>query len=321
MTSGSKAAIWAAIFANLAIALSKFIAAGFTQSSAMLSEAIHSLVDTGNGTLLLFGTRRSQRPADASHPFGHGQELYFWTLIVAINVFGVGGGMSVYEGIAHIRQPVPLQNLGWSYAVLAFALIFEVGSWLVAIRELRREKKKLSFWRFFRATKDPRLVAVLVEDTAAVLGIIVAFLGIFLGHATQIPWLDGLASILIGVILATVAVLLAREVRGLLVGESADSASVNQIKRIARDDPAVLGVPRVLTVHFGPNEILVNMDVQFGPGISASDVEVAIVRLERAIREKIPGVKHIFVEAKSFRTAQNPQEEADVPAADRPDVR
>jgi cation diffusion facilitator family transporter len=305
MTGGSKAAIWSAIVANLLIAVCKFAAAAFTGSSAMLSEAIHSVVDTGNGLLLLFGTRRSQRPPDADHPFGHGQELYFWTLIVAINVFGLGGGMSVYEGIEHVRHPVPVEHPAWNYAVLAFALLFEGASWLLAFRELREEKGKQTLWRLFRDTKDPRVVSVVIEDTAALLGVLVAFLGIFLGHTLQQPWIDGVASILIGAILATVALLLAREVRGLLIGESADSEIVQEIQGLARADPAVVNVPRVLTMHFGPREILVTMDVQFRRGLSSSELESAIVRLERAIRERIPTVKHIFVEARSFSTAQS----------------
>lgn len=305
MTSGSKAAIWSAILANLAIAICKFVASAFTGSSAMLSEAIHSLVDMGNGLLLLFGTRRSLRPPDANHPFGHGQELYFWTLIVAINVFGLGGGMSVYEGITHLLHPVPLEHPAWNYAVLALAFVFEGGSWTIAFKQLLEEKGKQSLWQLFRGTKDPRVVSVAIEDTAALLGLIVAFLGIFLGHVLGRPWIDGLASILIGIILATVALLLAREVRGLLIGESADPEIEQQIQALARADPAVTNVARVLTMHFGPGEILVNMDVQFRPGLPSSELEAAVVRLERAIRQKIPAVKHIFIEASAFSAAQS----------------
>jgi cation diffusion facilitator family transporter len=211
-SASSKRAVYAAIAGNLAIAITKFIAAFITGSSAMLSEGIHSVVDTGNGLLLLFGIRKARKPADISHPFGHGKELYFWTLIVAILIFAVGGGMSVYEGISHINHPAQLRDPLWNYLVLGSALIFEGLSWGIALKEFRKTQGRMSMWKAVRASKDPTTFTVLFEDSAAMLGLLVAFLGVFFSHRLNNTYLDGVASIIIGVILGVVAVL--RDDRG-----------------------------------------------------------------------------------------------------------
>ena len=299
-SASSKKAVYAAIGGNLAIAITKFIAAIITGSSAMLSEGIHSVVDTGNGLLLLFGMRMSQKPADLSHPFGHGKELYFWTLIVAILIFAVGGGMSVYEGISHLHHPAPLHDPLWNYLVLGFALVFEGIAWTVAFREFRKTQGRMSLWKAIRASKDPSTFTVLFEDSAAMLGLVVAFLGIFFGQRLNNPYLDGVAAIIIGLILAVVAVLLAYESKGLLVGEGASRETIEHICNIAGDDPGVERVMPPLTMHFGPQEVLLNLDIKFRGGLSAEEIEASVDRIEAEIRKRHPEIKRIFIEAESI---------------------
>ena len=305
MASGSiKKTILAAIIANLAIAVIKFVAAAITGSSAMLSEGIHSAVDTGNELLLLLGVRLSQKPADESHPFGYGQELYFWTLIVALFIFAIGGGMSIYEGINHIINPVPLEDPFWNYVVLGLAVFFEGYSWTVALKELIATNSEDNIWRAIRSSKDPTIFTILLEDSAALLGLAIAFAGIFLGHLLNNPYLDGVASILIGVILATVAIFLVYESKGLLIGEGADPQTVASLKNITQADPAVKKVIRVLTLYFSPQEVLLNLEIQFQPNLSTEKLAVAVERLEKQIRQEHPEIKQIFVEAKSLSSSQ-----------------
>ena len=293
----SKKAVAAAVLGNLAIAVTKFAAAVVTGSSAMLSEGIHSLVDTGNGLLLLLGMRRSARPADQEHAFGHGKELYFWTFVVAILIFGVGGGMSMYEGILHILRPNPLENPTWNYVVLRFATVFEGMSWTVAWREFRADRGGRGVWQAVRAGKDPALFTVVFEDSAALAGLVVAFGGVTLGHLLEKPYLDGAASIVIGVILAGVAAVLAYESKGLLVGESAAPEVLSDVMAAAAADPAVAQVGRVLTMHLGPRDILLNLKLTFIDGLSTDELEAAVDRVEAAIRHRRPEVKRIFIEA------------------------
>ena len=296
----SHKAIYAAIGANLAIAVTKFTAAAFTGSSAMISEGIHSLVDTGNGGLLLLGLKRSQKPADAEHPFGYGKELYFWTLIVAIMIFAVGGGISAYEGLLHILDPSPLESARWNYIVLGLAILFESYSFYVAFKAFQSAKGEKDLWQSIHTSKDPTTFTVLFEDAAALLGLIVAFIGIYLAHQWNNPYFDGSASIVIGVILATVAVLLAYESKGLLVGEGADPETLRQIRRVAECDPTVEHVNRVLTMYFGPHTVLLAMDLKFRDKLSAKEVEQTVDRLEDAIRKLHGDIKHIFIESDSL---------------------
>jgi cation diffusion facilitator family transporter len=296
MAAESKRAIVAAIAGNLAIAAIKFVAAFMTGSSAMISEGIHSLVDTGNGGLLYHGLRRSARPPDAQHPFGHGGEVYFWSLIVAMSIFGIGGGMSIYEGITHIQHPAVLENPLINYIVLAAAFVFESISFSVAWTGFRKTKKDRPMLAAIHQAKDPSLFTVLFEDTAALLGLVVAFLGIFLSHQLNLPALDGAASVVIGVILVCAALWLAYESRSLLVGESADPELVEALRDIALADPAVVGLGVVLTMHLGPEEILLNIEVQFTPGSTAEEIHAAIHRIETRIAERFPEVDRVFVE-------------------------
>ncbi|MDZ8053414.1 MAG: cation diffusion facilitator family transporter [Aulosira sp. ZfuVER01] len=299
-TDSSKKTIFAAMGANLAIAITKFIAAAITGSSAMISEGIHSVVDTGDQLLLLLGIRMSQKPADDSHPFGYGQELYFWTLIVAILIFAIGGGMSIYEGITHVINPTPLEDPMWNYIVLGVAILFEGSSWTVALKEFLPTKGNQSFWQAIKNSKDPTVFTVLFEDSAAILGLIVALLGIFLGHLFNNIYFDGIASIIIGIILAIVAVLLAIESKGLLVGESANPQTINNIRSLSKSEPGVQDVLRVLTMQLAPQEVLLNLEIQFSKKLTGEEIALTVDRLEAKIRQKHPEIKQIFIEAKSL---------------------
>lgn len=299
--TGSILAVYGAIAANLVIALTKFGAAFVTGSSAMLSEGIHSLVDTCNQLLILLGIRRSKRPADSEHPYGYGKELYFWSLIVAMLLFALGGGMSFYEGIRHLRHPTPLGDPTWNYIVLAIAAVVESGAWLIAMRELLKTRGKRSLWQALRASKDPAIYTVLAEDTAAILGLFVAFIGVYLGHRYQNPFFDGAASLAIGLLLAAVAVFLARESKGLLIGEGADEAIVRSIRTIAETETGVERVGAPLTMYFGPAHVLLNLDVQFSADLAASEVVRIVDRIEQAIRKRHPEVRRIFIEAEALR--------------------
>jgi cation diffusion facilitator family transporter len=289
------------------IAVTKFVAAFFTGSSAMLSEGIHSVVDTGNQALLLLGIHLSKKPADTTHPFGYGKELYFWGLVVAIILFGVGGGMAVYEGIMHLRHPGPLADPTMSYIVLGIAAIFESTAFTLALKEILTTRGEESLWQAVHTSKDPAVFVVLFEDTAALTGLMVAFLGIFLGHQFHNPYLDGISSLLIGLILAVAAILLAYESKGLLLGESAATETVKSIYALATDDPAVERVQRPLTMHFGPRVILLNLAVQFRQGLSGAELLAAVDRLEQTIRAQHPHIKHIFIEANALVKAAPPQ--------------
>lgn len=298
MAAESKTAIFAAIGANFAIAVMKFAAAFFTGSSAMLSEGIHSLVDTGNGGLLLLGVHKSQQPADASHPFGYGKELYFWCLIVAVLIFGVGGGISIYEGIKHLLHPAPLEDPTWSYVVLGLAALFEGIVFVIAFRAFQSLKSEdESFWQAIKSSKDPTTFTVLFEDAAALLGLTVAFVGIYLAHYFNNPYLDGAASVVIGVILSSVALLLVYESKGLLIGEGADAQTLENIRKLAEAEKGVKKVINPLTMYFGPHTILLTVDIEFDKKLSAAEVEETVDRLEKNIRRQYPDIKHIYIEA------------------------
>jgi cation diffusion facilitator family transporter len=295
----NKKVIYAALAGNTAIAITKIAAALYTGSSAMLSESIHSVVDTGNQTLLLYGLRRAARPADEQHPFGYGRELYFWAFVVAILIFAVGAGVSIYEGIHRVQNPRPITNVGINYAVLTFAMIFEGGAWWVAYRAFNTTRGKRSLIAAVRDSKDPSIFTVLLEDTAAMLGLFVAFVGIALSQWLEIPQLDGLASILIGCILAGAAILLAQETKGLLIGEGADPVTVQEISRVLSAHSAIDRVNEILSMHQGPNDILVNVSVEFRDGLAIGEVERHTAAIEREIKARIPGARRVFIEAQS----------------------
>ena len=293
----SRVAIYGAIAANVAIAVTKFVVAGITGSSAMLSEGIHSAVDTFNGVLLLVGLKLSQRPATPEHPFGHGKELYFWGLIVAVLIFGLGGGLSFYEGVQHVRHPEPLHDPMWNYIVLGAAAVFEGASFAIALRQFLREAGDTPFWEALHRSKDPTTYTVLAEDAAALVGLLVAALGIALSHRFDKPELDGAASLIIGLLLAGVAVALVRESRGLLIGEGIRPETARAIRSIALAQPKVRDVGRILSMYIGPDDVLVTMDLDFDEGTAAADAAAAIAAIERQVRERYPMIKRLFIEA------------------------
>jgi cation diffusion facilitator family transporter len=303
MAAESKNAVIAAILGNMAIAVIKFIAGFITGSSAMISEGIHSVVDTGNGGLLFYGLKRGARPPDEQHPFGHGAEIYFWSLIVAVSIFGIGGGMSIYEGITHIQHPAELESPTINYIVLALAFVFESISFSVAWKTFKRSRKGRNTITAIRRSKDPSLFTVLFEDTAALVGLVVAFIGVFLSHQLDAPVLDGTASIVIGCILVVAALWLAYESRSLLVGEAADPELVADLRRIVLKDPAVTGLGAVLTMHLGPDAVLLNIEVSFTPGLTAEEIHEAVHRIERRIAEPYPQVSRIFIEVEALTAA------------------
>jgi cation diffusion facilitator family transporter len=295
-----------AIVANLVIAVAKFLAAGVSGSSAMLAEGIHSLVDTGNEVLLLVGLRRSRHPPDATHPLGYGMELYFWSLIVAVLIFGVGGAFSIYEGIERWLHPVQHGSAGWNYAVLGLSFIAEGISWSIAVRALIREERGASFWQKLHHSKDPSKFMVFGEDTAALLGIIVAFFGVFLGQRLHASWPDAAASILIGAILCCVAVYLIDETRHLLIGEGADPELVRQVRELVSSHATVRDVRPPATIYLGPEEVVLILDIQFDPRLGADAVARSIDEIEGEIRARHPEMKHIFIEAQRRNAARGP---------------
>lgn len=299
----SKVAIIAAVLANFAIAVIKFIAAAITGSSAMISEGIHSLVDTGNGGLLLLGMQRAKAPADEGHPFGHGKAIYFWSLVVAVSIFGIGGGMSLYEGIAHIRHVAPGAELGNplpNYIVLTIALVVEGFSFSVAMKAFRKAKGSRGAWQYIKESKDPSLYTVVLEDSAAMLGLIFAFLGVFLGHLFENPYLDGAASVAIGLLLMAVAFVLAWETKGLLLGEGVDAATLADIRRRVQTDPQVERAGDILTMYIGPSDLLVNLGVSFAEGTSAEQMHEAIRRIEVDLVGAYPECTRVYIEAESL---------------------
>lgn len=262
----------------------------------MLAEGIHSVVDTANEWLLLLGLRRSQQPASAERPFGYGRELYFWSFIVAVFIFAIGGGLSLYEGIEHIRHPAPLQDPTWNYVVLGLAFCFDGASFLVARRAFNAQRGRQSFWSAFRASKDPSTFVVLFEDASDLLGLIIAFLGVFLSHQLNLPVLDGVASLLIGLLLLVVAALLLRETKSLLLGEPADPDLLRQIADLARADAAVVAVAPPLSSYLSAHELLVVLPVAFQPELLAGQLPQAVERLQAAIQAAYPDVRHLFVQ-------------------------
>jgi len=297
MSSGSKKVIIAALIGNALISITKFTAALFTGSSAMLSEGIHSLVDTGNQMLLLYGMKQANKPADENFPFGYGKEIYFWSFIVAILIFALGGGISIYQGIHHVLQPVEIVDPFINYIVLALAFLFEGAAWYFALREFKRGKGKLGYIEAVKQAKDPSVFVVLFEDSAAMLGLLVAFLGIWLTQLTGILYLDGLASIIIGLILIATAIWLAYETKGLLIGESANQPVVQGIRFMLQTNNNIEIVNEVLTMHMGPDFILANISVDFKDDLTAELLENCIAEIDQAIKLKYPLVKRIFIEA------------------------
>jgi cation diffusion facilitator family transporter len=303
MSGSSKKVIFAALIGNTLVALTKFVAAAVTGSSAMLSEGIHSLVDTGNQVLLLYGLRRARKPPDEQFPFGHGKEVYFWSFVVAILVFALGAGVSIYEGVQHLRHPVTVENPLVNYIVLGIAMIFEGAAWLFAFKAFSAAKGKWTYLEAVSRGKDPTTFVVLFEDSAAMLGLLVALAGIALAQSTGIAYFDGLASILIGLLLAGTAIWLAYETKGLLIGESANRWIVEGVRELAARMELVEHVNEVLTMHMGPEYILVTISLDVRNDTPAGTVEKLVTGLDCEIKANYANVKRVFVEARS-RDAQ-----------------
>ena len=298
--STSKNVIFAALAGNAAIAVTKFIAALITGSAAMMSEAIHSVVDTGNQIILLIGLKRAARPATESHPFGHGLQLYFFTFVVAVLIFGVGAVISILHGVERIQNPEPIENAWVNYLVLGLSVLFEAASWTVALKAFNKERAGRPFFGVIRSSKDPTVFTVLFEDAAALAGLVVALAGVVASHVFNLPLLDGVASVIIGLILAVTAGFLAFESQSLLTGEAADPETREGIRAIAEAEPGVEGLNDCRTMHFGPNEILVALSLDFRNDLTAGAVEDTVARLEQKIRAAYPQAGRIYVEAQSF---------------------
>jgi cation diffusion facilitator family transporter len=294
--------IYAALGANSLIAISKFVAAYITGSSAMMSEGVHSVVDTGNQGLLLYGMRRAKQPADSAHPFGYGAEIFFWAFVVAILIFAVGAGISFYEGVNKLLNPHPIKDPLINYIVLGGAFIFETVAWIIAYKEFRKAqgtKRPFRVITAVRQSKDPTIFTVLFEDTAAMLGLVAAAVGVYAASSWDVQWADGAASIVIAAILAGAAILLAVETKGLLIGEAASRDVVRGIRKIIDDAPDILHINELRTMHLAPQEILLALSVDFADGISSQAVEKAVSQLEREIKESYPQVSRVFIEVQA----------------------
>lgn len=303
MTEGnSRRVVYVGLIANLVIAIAKYLAAFATGSSSMLAEAFHSTADSGNEILLLVGIKRSARPPDELHPFGHGKLLYFYALLVAVYIFGVGGGLAVHEGISRIRHPLLSGNPLWNYVVLFLSACFEGYSWRISYRELlSRKDPDESVWDQIKGSKDPSVFIVFLEDSAGILGTLIAFLGILFGHVFNSPYFDPIGSILIGALLACVALILGREIGALLVGERTNRSKIRKVKEVITADDAVERVGDILTMQLGPNQVLLTVDIRFQRTLTMDQLESVIDRLEKKIREQEPSIQRIFIEAESFK--------------------
>ena len=295
MSDSNKNVVYAALFGNLAIACAKFVAAYITNSSAMLSEAVHSVVDTLNEILLLYGLKKSQQPANYLHPFGYGRELYFWAFIVALLVFALGSVVSIYQGVQHIRHPEEMVSPLVNYVVLIFAILCEGTSWFVALKSFKKTKGKMGYFEAFRHSKDPTTFTVLFEDSAALIGLFIALMGIFLAHELNMPVLDGVASVLIGVVLAISALLLARETKGLLLGETADPQLRQNILNVAQEDFAVYSANGVLTEQIGAHQVIASLSLEFKDHLTTDEIEACVNRIEAKIKSIHPEIVALFV--------------------------
>ncbi len=303
MASGSKKVIFAALAGNMMITITKFAASLYTGSSAMLSEAIHSLVDSGNQLLLLYGLRRAARPADRTHPFGYGRELYFWAFVVALLIFSVGAGVSIYEGVHKILHPQPVEAPWVNYLILGLSILFEGGSFWVAFREFSRTRGDRGFWEAARACKDPAVFVVLFEDMAAMAGLFIALAGLLAAQFLDMPRMDGAASVAIGLLLAGVAVFLSRETKDLIIGEAAAPEVISGIERLAAASPAVQSINELRAMHMGPHDILLALSLDVYDNLSGREIEKAINDLEDLIRAEFPDVRRLYIEVQDAADA------------------
>jgi cation diffusion facilitator family transporter len=288
-----------ALLANLGIAVSKFVAAAITGSSAMLTEGVHSVVDSTNQLLLMWGRRQAKKPPDRIHPFGYGRELYFWSFVVAVLVFSLGAGVSIYEGIIHIAEPEEAVSPYVAYAVLLVAFLLEGWSTLEAFTDFKKAKGQLGWFQAVRQSKDPPAFIVLLENGAAMAGIVAAAVGLMLSQLTGDPFYDGAASVVIGVILGITAMLLAFESKALLIGEAADPVIIDALHSLVQSKKEVTAVGEVLTVHSAPDQITAMLSVDFEDHISAREVEAVVCTIEREVAEQFPIVRRLYIRPRS----------------------
>ncbi|MET0239936.1 MAG: cation diffusion facilitator family transporter [Sphingobium sp.] len=301
--------LYGALAANLGIAVAKFAAAAISGSSSMLTEGVHSLVDSGNQLLLLYGQSRARRPADRAHPFGYGRELYFWAFVVAILIFAVGAGVSLYEGWVHIEAPEPLRDPTINYIVLAVAFAMEGTSWVIAMREFNGKRGTATWWQSVRRSKDPAGFIVLFEDSAALIGLVIAAIGVWASHHLADPRIDGIASMIIGLVLAVVAVMLAREAKGLLIGESANPALVEQLWAVVERRPQIVSVNHVRTIHTAPDAVFVAISADFEDALTMGEGETLIEEIEAELKAAMPELTSIYI---------RPEKRKDAVLTDRP---
>jgi cation diffusion facilitator family transporter len=307
MTTATNKVVYAALCGNLLVAVAKFTAAAISGSAAMLSEGVHSLVDTGNEALLIYGMHRARLPADARFPFGHGKEIYFWSFVVALLIFSLGSGISIYQGIVHLREPAEMSDPLINYVVIGLSILFEGYSWWIAVREFKADKGARGYIDAIRRGKDPTMFAVLFEDTAALLGLLVALVSQILGQVTGNPYFDGAASVVIGLILAATALWLGRETKGLLIGESANPEVVSGIRELIRTNPEVDRINEILTMHVGPDYILVNISLHIVSRVDRPEVHAIFEDIDDAIKHRFPKVKRVFIESERNSTAPDPE--------------
>lgn len=305
MASSNKS-IYAALAANLLIALTKFMAGFFSNSAAMVAEGVHSVVDTANQVLLLFGLHQSRKKPDAMHPFGYGKELYFYSFIVSILIFGLGGGVSIYQGIAHIITPEVPGNPTWNYAVLGMSVIFEGSSLLIAAKEFNKLRGGLSWWQAIVKSKDPSTFLVLFEDSAAVIGLVIVAVCMFIGHTYHINYLDGLASLLVGLVLIFVSIILARESRGLLMGEGISTTTKKRITEIVEQDGDVLKLMHLLSTYQSPTEVLLMLIVSFKSNLDTAGINNAIIRIRNRVKDEYGLIHFVIIQPDTFMEKVSP---------------
>ncbi|TSJ40837.1 cation diffusion facilitator family transporter [Mucilaginibacter corticis] len=308
--AGVNKSIYAALLANLMIAVTKFIAGAISHSAAMIAEGVHSVVDTINQLLLLLGLSLSKKKPDKYHPLGYGKELYFWSFVVSILIFGLGGGISVYQGITDILHPIELGNPTWSYVVLATSLVFEGTSLIIAAIEFNKLRDGQTWWNAIINSKDPSTFLVLFEDSAAVIGLSIVAICLYLSHRLNAPYLDGVASLLVGLILVVVSLILARESRSLLMGEGIKTNTKKRIREITEGDKAVLSLMHLMSIYQSPDEILVMMIVAFKPDLDTAEINDAIDRIREQIKAEFARIRFVIIQPDVFEDKVDPNVQA-----------
>jgi cation diffusion facilitator family transporter len=292
----SKAFIYVALGADIAIAIIKFLAAAVTRSSSMVSEGIHSVIDTGNQVLLLIGIKSSQKKPDEDRPFGYGKELYFWSFIVSLLIFTLGGCVALYEGVSRLRNPVPLKDQTWNYIVLAAAFLFNGISGISTLKKFNKDRGDLPFWTAIRESKDPSVFTVLLSDIGDGIGLLIAFAAIFIGNLTGNYYYDGIGSLLIGAVLIGISTILLFESKSLLMGESISKRNIHKIISITESDPSVQKVKKHFSMYMAPEEVVLQLVASFNQDLTTHEITDAIQRIITNIQKRFPRIKQIFIE-------------------------